>query len=39
MTQCKPSSRGWVEPLLRATTRGFRVAVDGDAFAGTEVGG
>ena len=35
---CRASSRGWFEPLLRATTRGFRVAVDGDAFAGTEAG-
>ena len=35
---CRSSTRGWFEPLLRATTRGFRVAIDDDAFAGTEVG-
>ena len=35
---CRSSTRGWFEPLLRATTRGFRVAVDDDAFAGTEAG-
>lgn len=35
---CGLSSRGWFEPLLRANTRGFRVAVDGDALAGAEAG-
>jgi formylglycine-generating enzyme len=35
---CGPSSRGWFEPLLRANTRGFRVAVDGVAFAGPDAG-